>query len=96
VDGFGERLVHHLERVDRGGQHRVWAKHAGLDQEGHLEVCESSPLPMRAPWRFLATLPQTTSSTEGSSVAATSPALAAPFLAAASQGSMLRCAGSSS
>ena len=44
VDGFGERLVHHLERVDRGGQHRVWANHAGLDQEGHLEVCESSAL----------------------------------------------------
>jgi hypothetical protein len=52
------------------------------------------PLPMRAPWRFTATLPQTTKSTEGSSVAATfRPALAAPSLAAASQGSMLRCVG---
>ena len=38
VDGFGERLVHHLERVDRSGQHRVWPNNAGLDQESDLEV----------------------------------------------------------
>ena len=44
VDGFGEGLVHHLEWVDRGGQHRVWPDHAGLDEEGDFEVGEASAL----------------------------------------------------
>ena len=44
VDGLGEGFVDHLERVDGGGQDRVWPKHAGLDQEGDLEVGESSAL----------------------------------------------------
>src|SRR5215216_6216867 len=44
VDGFGEGLVHHLERVDRSGQDCVWPEHASLDQEGNLEVGESSAL----------------------------------------------------
>jgi hypothetical protein len=44
VDGLGEGFVDHLERVDRGGQDRVWPKHVGLDQEGNLEVGESSAL----------------------------------------------------
>jgi hypothetical protein len=38
VDSLREGLVYHLERVDRGGQHRIWPKYASLDQEGHLEV----------------------------------------------------------
>jgi hypothetical protein len=82
VDGLRERLVHELERVDRGGQDRVWLNDAGLDQEGDLQVGKAPPLPMRAPWRFTATLPQTTRSTAGSSMAATfRPALAAPVRA---------------
>src|SRR4030095_5422516 len=32
VNGFGKGLVHHLEPVDRGSQHRVWPNHASLDQ----------------------------------------------------------------
>jgi hypothetical protein len=44
VDGLRDRLVHHLERVDRGGQHRVGPNHASLNQEGNLEVGESSAL----------------------------------------------------
>jgi hypothetical protein len=44
MDGFGEGLAHHLERVDRGGQHRVWPNHARLDQEGNFEIGESSAL----------------------------------------------------
>jgi hypothetical protein len=42
VDGLGQRLVHHLERVDRGSQDRVRANHASLDEEGDLEIRESS------------------------------------------------------
>src|SRR5512133_1363205 len=44
VDGLRERLVHHLERVNRGGQHRVWPTHASLHQEGNFQVGESSAL----------------------------------------------------
>ena len=66
-----EGVVHHLEQVERGGQHRVGRKHASLDQEGNLQVGESSTLPIRAPWRFTATLPHTMMSTDGSSLAAT-------------------------
>ena len=44
VDGFGEGFVHYLERVDRGGQDRVRPNYASLDQEGNLEVGESSAL----------------------------------------------------
>jgi hypothetical protein len=44
VDGFGKGFVHDLEGVDRGGQHRVWPKHASLDQEGYFEVGEASAL----------------------------------------------------
>src|SRR3712207_3854602 len=44
VDGFRDGLVHHLERVDRGGQDRVGPDHASLDQEGNFEVGESSAL----------------------------------------------------
>jgi hypothetical protein len=66
VDGFGEGLVHHLKRVDRGGQHHVWPKHAGLDQEGNLQVRESSPLADPSAFTVTATLPQTIRSTDGS------------------------------
>jgi hypothetical protein len=44
VDSLREGLVHHLERVNRRGQHRVWSNHARLDQEGDLEVGEASAL----------------------------------------------------
>src|SRR5215217_6547760 len=44
VDSLREGLVHHLERVHRGGQHRVWPNHAGLHQEGNFQVGESSTL----------------------------------------------------
>jgi hypothetical protein len=44
VEDLREGLVHDLERVHRGGQHRVRPKHASLDQEGNLQVGESSAL----------------------------------------------------
>jgi hypothetical protein len=44
VAGLWEGLVHHLKRVDRGGQDRVGPDHASLDEEGDLEVGESSAL----------------------------------------------------
>ena len=70
--------------------------HASLDQEGHLEVGESSALADASALAVPATLPQTTRSTGGSSLAATfRPTLAAPSLAAAPHGDMLKCSGSS-
>jgi hypothetical protein len=44
VDSLREGLVHHLERVNRGGQHCVWPNHASLHQEGNFQVGESSAL----------------------------------------------------
>jgi hypothetical protein len=44
VDGLREGLVHHLQRVNRGSQHRIWPKHASLNQERNLKVRESSAL----------------------------------------------------
>jgi hypothetical protein len=44
VDGLREWLVHHLKRVDRGSQHGVRPNHPSLNQEGNLQVGESSAL----------------------------------------------------
>jgi hypothetical protein len=45
-------LVHYLERVDGGGQHRVWPKHAASTRKATSRSENPPPLPTRAPWRF--------------------------------------------
>jgi hypothetical protein len=87
VDGFGEGLAHHLERVHRGGQHRVWASYTGLDQESYLEVGEASALADASALAVHGHAATDDQVHRGSSLAATfRPSLAAPSLVAASHG----------
>jgi hypothetical protein len=95
VYGFGEGHVYHLERVDRGDDHRVWPNHASINQEGDLEVGEASTLADASTPAVHGHAAADDQSTVGSSLAATfRPALAAPSLVAASRGEMVRRSGS--
>jgi hypothetical protein len=44
VGGLWERLVHYLQLMHGGGQHRLGPKQAGLDEEGNLQVGEAPAL----------------------------------------------------